>query len=75
MNLSSPDLPKSKVPAWERRRGPERLRWNGRRRNDPRLPRLDRLDRLDRPPTARRTLFYAVAGCLLGLGLLLLTTL
>lgn len=67
MHLSSPDLPPFRIPAWERRRGPDRFRWNGKRRNDPRLPPW---------MTAladRRTLAFALGGCLLGLALLLLT--
>jgi hypothetical protein len=67
--VPSPNLPKSKIPAWERRRRPDHWKWNGERRNDPHLPRLDRT--LEASP--RRVILYALAGTLAGLGILLLT--
>jgi len=69
--VPSPNLPKSKIPAWERRRQPERRRWNGNRKGDPRLPRLD--TSLEANPA--RILLYALAGTLAGLGILILTLL
>jgi len=63
-----PNLPKSKIPPWERRRGPQKWRWNGERRGDPRLPRLERS--LEASPG--RILIYAVAGALIGVGILFL---
>jgi len=30
-------LPPSRIPAWERRRNPDRRQWNGRRQADPRF--------------------------------------
>ena len=67
--VPSPNLPKSKIPTWERRRKPERRKWNGMRKGDPRLPGLDRS--LEANPV--RILLYAVAGTLAGLGILILT--
>jgi len=68
-SLPSSHLPKSKIPAWERRRAPEQWRWNGRRRGDPQLPRLE-TSLKTRP---KRVILYAVAGSLAGLGILILT--
>lgn len=67
--VPSPNLPKSKIPTWERRRRPDRRKWNGARKGDPRLPRLD--PSFEASPV--RVLLYAVAGTLAGLGLLILT--
>lgn len=67
--VPNPNLPKAKLPAWERRRRPDHWKWNGERRNDPHLPRLDRA--LEANPT--RVLLYALAGTLAGLGILILT--
>lgn len=67
--VPSPNLPKSKIPAWERRRRPEHWKWNGNRKGDPRLPRLERS--VEANPV--RVLLYAVAGTLAGLGILILT--
>lgn len=63
----SSHLPKPRVPAWERRRGPQRRRWNGRRREDPRLP-----VNPDSWARASQVLLKAFAGILLGLGMILL---
>ncbi|BDU74471.1 hypothetical protein [Mesoterricola silvestris] len=63
------NLPKSKIPPWERRRGPQSWKWNGERRGDPRLPRLERA--LEARPG--RLLVFAFAGMLIGAGILFLT--
>ncbi len=63
-----PNLPKSKIPAWERRRGPQTWKWNGERKGDPRLPRLDP----SRDAQSWRVLLYAMAGALIGVGILFL---
>lgn len=34
-------LPRTRIPAWERRRKPDRRRWNGNRKGDPQVPRLE----------------------------------
>ena len=60
-----PPLPRSRIPAWERRRAPDRWRWNGRRNNDPRLPRLT-------AASLGQILYYAFAGSVLGLLMFLL---
>lgn len=67
--MPTPRLPKSKIPTWERRRNPDRWRWNGLRRTDPRMPKLEA--GLEASPV--RVILYAVAGTLTGLGILLLT--
>jgi hypothetical protein len=67
MDPSHPSLPRSKVPSWERRKAPFRRRWNGRRREDPRLPRWEGL------PLTRQTFLYALAGLAIGLIILVLT--
>ena len=58
----TPNFPKSKIPPWERRRRPERWRWNGNRKGDPCLPRL--------APTTEtspgRILLWAVLGSIIG---------
>lgn len=64
-----PTVLKSKIPPWERRRGPDKWKWNGERRGDPRLPRLGKA--LEAHPG--RILLYAVAGTLIGIGILFLT--
>ena len=63
------NLPKSKIPAWERRRTMDRWKWNGQRRGDPRLPRLEAT--LETNPF--RVVVYALVGSLAGLGILILT--
>ncbi len=63
-----PNLPKSKIPPWERRRGPQSWKWNGERKGDPRLPRLDP----SRDVQSWRVLIYAMAGALIGVGILFL---
>jgi len=66
--LPSPKLPKSRIPAWERRRGPDRWQWNGRRRGDPHLPFQAPAEK----GAPLRLLFFALAGSLAGLSLLIL---
>ncbi|GEM_PF-3364462 len=61
-------LPSSRIPPWERRRRPDRWKWNGNRKGDPRLPALD--PALEASPM--RVILYGLAGSLLGLGFLLL---
>ncbi|BDU78339.1 hypothetical protein [Mesoterricola sediminis] len=39
--LLHPPLPSSRIPTWERRRTPDRRRWNGNRKGDPQVPRLE----------------------------------
>ena len=62
----TPRLPQSKIPAWERRRSPERWKWNGNRSSDPKLPKLE----LSGHYNPVRVLLYALARG--GLGVLLL---
>lgn len=62
----SPHLPKSKIPAWERRKTAERWKWNGRRQGDPGLPTLE--TRLDARPV--RILLWSLAGGLAGITIL-----
>ena len=59
-------LPRSRIPAWERRQAPERWRWNGRRNHDPRLPRFT-------AASLGQILYYAVAGSVLGILMFLLS--
>ncbi len=64
----SPNLPKTKIPVWERRRKPDRWKWNGSRKGDPHGP-LRRHAGEARPKYA---LLYSAAGFLIGLGILIL---
>jgi hypothetical protein len=66
--LPSPNFPKSNIPAWERRRRSGQRQWNGKRRGDPQLPRLETA--LAATPTP--VVLYALAGTLIGLGILIL---
>jgi len=51
-----PQVPKSRIPTWERRRSPERWKWNGNRRGDPKFPALDATEQAN----PRRVLILAL---------------
>ena len=66
--VPSPHIPKSSIPAWERRKRSDQRKWNGNRRGDPRLPGIETT--LEANPA--RVMLYAVVGTLMGLGILIL---
>jgi len=66
--VPSPHIPKSSIPAWERRKRSDQRKWNGNRRGDPHLPKIE--NAMATNPT--RVALYSLAGALVGLGILLL---